>query len=131
MSAGWCGHQIGMGAHEAPDEPVEGTAERSSEPLPDVFEHILLWTGRAGEGDRQCGHLLRVHAPADLQAIPRATLEVLRRDRVGIEVPGRDEMKRAPHESRADHVVPLDRRPELLASEARQARPECDVWRGR
>src|SRR5207247_1932801 len=86
MSAGWCGHQIGMGAHEAPDEPVEGTAERSSEPLPDVFEHILLWTGRAGEGDRQCGHLLRVHAPADLR--PRE--EELSREHRAVELAERE-----------------------------------------
>ena len=40
-------------------------------------------------------------------------------------------MKRAAHETRADHLAAFDRRPELLAAEVFEARPERDVWRGR
>ena len=120
-----------MGAHEPPDEPIEWAAERPADALLDVRQDFLFRTRFAGERDRERRDLGRVHASADLETIPRAALEILCRDRVRVEVTGRNEMERAAHESRADHLVAFDGRPELLAPEAFQPRPERDVWRRR
>src|SRR2546423_4582142 len=110
-----------MSADEPPDEPVEWAAKRPADALPDVLEHVFLRTRGAREADRERGDLLGIHAAPDLQAIPCATLEALRRDRVRVEVPCRDQVQSATHQPRADHLVLLDRRPELLATEVRQA----------
>ena len=119
-----------MRAHEPPDEPVERTAQRSTDALADVLQHFLFRTRFARKSDRERRDLLRIHTSTHLKTIPGATLEILRRDRVGVEVASGDEMKRAAHETRADHLAAFYRRPELLAAEVFEARPERDVWRG-
>ena len=116
-----CRHEIGVGAHEPPHEPAEGAAEGSADARLYVLEDLLLRTRLARERDRERSDLLRIHPIADLETIPRAALKVLRRDRVGVEVSGRDQVQRAAHQPRADDVMPFDRRPELFATEVHQA----------
>src|SRR5213593_359534 len=127
VSAGRRRYEIGVRAHEAPDEPVERSAKPSADAVLNVLEHLLLRTRTAREGAREGGDLLWIHAAADLQAVPRAALEILRRDRVRVEVSGGDQVKRAAHEPGADDVVAFDRRPEFLASKVFESRPERDI----
>ena len=84
------------------------------------------------ERDRELGDGLRIDALPDLKSVPRPTLEILRRDRVRVEVARADEMQRAPHQARAYHgALLLDRVPETRSIEVLEPRPERDVWRGR
>src|SRR5213593_2844071 len=127
VSAGRRRYEIGVRAHEAPYEPVERSAKPSADAVLNVLEHLLLRTRTAREGAREGGDLLWIHTAADLQAVPRAALEILRRDRVRVEVSGGDQVKRAAHEPRADDLVAFDRRPEFLASKVFESRPKRDI----
>jgi hypothetical protein len=46
-------------------------------------------------------------------------------------VAGRDEVERAAHDGRLEHVAAQDRPLQRRAAEACEPRPEPDVWRGR
>ena len=110
-----------MRAHEAPDEPLVWTAE-GPEPLGQVRHDVLAGPRLARVGDRELRDLRGIDAGSDLQPIPRASLEILRRDRIRVEVARAHQMQRAAHEARADHgVLLLDRVPQALALEVLEA----------
>ena len=95
-------------------------------------DDVLFQSRLSRERDRERRDGLRIHTTADLQPVPRASLEILCRDRVRVEVASAHQMQRAAHEARAyDGVLLLDRGPETLALESLEPRPERDVRRRR
>ena len=120
-----------MRAHVPPEEPVEALVEDVAEVLAQMSDDVLFRPRRASERDRERGDPLGVDTAGDLDPIPRGTLGVLRGDRERVEVARAHQMQRPAHEPRADHRMALDRRPEPLARESGEARPERDIWRGR
>src|SRR5207249_4864571 len=93
----------------------------------EVREDLLFRARGARERDRNRGDALWVRAASDLEAIPRSPLQVLRGDRVGVEVARAHKVERPAHEPRADNLAPLDRGPEPLALEVGETRPERHV----
>src|SRR5207249_965205 len=117
------GDEVRVRADESPDQPVVRSAERADR-LRDVRDDVVFLSRRARVRRGQPRNDLRVDAAADLQAVPRAALEILRRDRERVEVAGRDEMQRPAHEARAhDGALLLDRLPQGLALEVPDPRP--------
>ena len=94
-------------------------------------DHVLARARVSRERDRELRDRIGLDALCDLDAVPRAALEVLRCDGVGVEIASAHQVQRASHQPRADHAVALDRSPKTLPREVSESRPQRVVRRRR
>ena len=96
-TARWRAHQIRVRAHESPHQPRVPLVEDVAQPLAKMRDDFRFRARGPRECDREARHPLRLDAFGDLEPVPGAALQVLGRDRVCVEVTGRDEVKRPAH----------------------------------